>query len=140
MPRYTMDFGDKFDEMVARLAQEKGITKAELIRRAALLVTNDSSPQHLASAMGTPTITLFGPTVPAFGFGPLAPRSIALGTAGLDCRPCHHHGPQVCPLQHWRCMRELTAGDVVRAVETILCDVSYGSRDGSVESRESDRR
>ena len=34
MPRYTMDFGDKFEEMVAKLAEEKGITKAELIRRA----------------------------------------------------------------------------------------------------------
>jgi hypothetical protein len=34
MPRYTMDFGDKFDDLVAKLAQDKGITKAELIRRA----------------------------------------------------------------------------------------------------------
>jgi len=34
MPRYTMDFGDKFDDMVNKLAEEKGITKAELIRRA----------------------------------------------------------------------------------------------------------
>ncbi|HEX6964438.1 MAG TPA: glycosyltransferase family 9 protein [Gemmatimonadaceae bacterium] len=96
------------------------LASAELIRRAALLVTNDSSPQHLASAMGTPTITLFGPTVPAFGFGPLAPRSIALGHPALDCRPCHHHGPATCPLRHWRCMRELTVGDVVGAVEAIL--------------------
>ena len=42
---------------------------AELIRRARVLVTNDSLPQHLAAAMGTPTVTIFGPTVPAFGFG-----------------------------------------------------------------------
>ena len=49
------------------------LRSTELIRRAALLVTNDSLPQHLASAMGTPTLTIFGPTVPGFGFGPLAP-------------------------------------------------------------------
>src|SRR5690606_28502038 len=52
---------------------------AELIGRCDILVTNDSSPQHLASAMATPTVTIFGPTVPAFGFGPLAPHSTTLG-------------------------------------------------------------
>jgi heptosyltransferase-2 len=89
---------------------------AELIGRAELLVTNDSLPQHIASAMGTPTVTIFGPTVPAFGFGPLAPRSIALGHDALDCRPCHHHGPRRCPLGHWRCMTELTVERVLEAV------------------------
>lgn len=89
---------------------------AELIRRTALLVTNDSAPQHLASAVGTPTLTVFGPTVPSFGFGPLAPGSAVIGHETLPCRPCHPHGPARCPLGHWRCMRELTAEAVaVRA-------------------------
>ena len=51
------------------------LASAELIGRAALLVTNDSAPLHLASAMNTPTIAVFGPTVPEFGFGPLADSS-----------------------------------------------------------------
>lgn len=89
---------------------------AELIRRCAVLVTNDSSPQHLASAMGTPTLTVFGPTVPEFGFGPLAPRSRTTGVVGLECRPCDRHGPQQCPLGHWRCMRDLTAAAVADVV------------------------
>jgi heptosyltransferase-2 len=89
---------------------------AELIRRCAVLVTNDSSPQHLASAVGTPTVTVFGPTVPEFGFGPLAPRSETVGVTGLDCRPCDRHGPQHCPLGHWRCMRDLTVTTVTRVV------------------------
>ena len=93
---------------------------AELIGRCALLVTNDSSPQHLASAMGTPTITIFGPTVPAFGFGPLAPGSVTLGHEHLDCRPCHHHGPPTCPLGHWRCMKELDVSVVEQAVHAAL--------------------
>ncbi|HEU4584428.1 MAG TPA: lipopolysaccharide heptosyltransferase II [Gemmatimonadaceae bacterium] len=96
------------------------LASAELIGRADLLVTNDSSPQHLASAMATPTITIFGPTVPAFGFGPLAPDSTTLGHPSLPCRPCHHHGPPTCPLGHWKCMRELPAEVVVEAVERIL--------------------
>ena len=83
------------------------LASAELIGRAQAIVTNDSAPQHLASAMGTPTLTIFGPTVPEFGFGPLAERRAVAGVDGLACRPCHRHGPQRCPLGHWRCMRDL---------------------------------
>lgn len=89
------------------------LSSAELIRRAALLVTNDSLPQHLASAMGTPTVTIYGPTIPGFGFGPLAPRSTTTGHEFLDCRPCHPHGPAECPLGHHRCMRDLASADVL---------------------------
>jgi heptosyltransferase-2 len=96
------------------------LASAELIGRAELLITNDSSPQHLASAMATSTITIFGPTVPAFGFGPLAPDSITLGHPSLPCRPCHHHGPPACPLGHWKCMRELRVEVVAEAVGRIL--------------------
>ena len=81
---------------------------AELIGRCAAIVTNDSSPLHLASAMGTPTVAIFGPTVPEFGFGPLAPSRVVVGHETLACRPCHRHGPRRCPLTHFRCMRELT--------------------------------
>jgi heptosyltransferase-2 len=93
---------------------------AELIRRATALVTNDSSPQHLASAVGTPTVTIFGPTVPEFGFGPLAPGSRTVGNGSLDCRPCDRHGPRVCPLGHWRCMNEITADEVAHMVRTVI--------------------
>jgi heptosyltransferase-2 len=97
------------DRVLDATGQLSLLGSAELIRRCAVLVTNDSSPQHLASAMGTPTVTVFGPTVPEFGFGPLAPRSRTAGVVGLECRPCDRHGPRQCPLGHWRCMRDLVA-------------------------------
>jgi heptosyltransferase-2 len=91
------------------------LASAELISRCAAIVTNDSAPLHLASAMGTPTVAIFGPTVPAFGFGPLAPkRSVA--EVSLDCRPCSSHGPQSCPLGHHNCMKQLTPGAVADLV------------------------
>ena len=96
------------------------LASAELIARAAVLVTNDSAPLHLASAMGTPTLAIFGPTVPEFGFGPLAPRSAVLGNDSLACRPCDRHGPHRCPLGHWRCMREITPRHVAMAVHELL--------------------
>jgi len=96
------------------------LASAELIGRARVLVTNDSAPLHLASAMGTPTVVAFGPTVPEFGFGPLAPRSRVLGVTTLACRPCDRHGPQRCPLGHWRCMREITPRHVAEAVRELV--------------------
>ena len=96
------------------------LASAELIGRANAIVTNDSAPLHLASAMGTPTLAIFGPTVPAFGFGPLAPASIVVGHDGLPCRPCDRHGPQHCPLGHFRCMRELDAASAAEQVRSLL--------------------
>jgi heptosyltransferase II len=95
------------------------LASAELIRRAQVLVTNDSAPQHLASAMNTPTVTIFGPTVPQFGFGPLADRSAVVGVDELACRPCDRHGPMKCPLGHWKCMREVGVAGVLEAVDDL---------------------
>jgi heptosyltransferase II len=89
---------------------------AALIARARVLVTNDSAPLHLATAVGTPVVAIFGPTVPAHGFGPRGAADVALGHPTLPCRPCSAHGPQVCPLLHHRCMRELAVETVVAAV------------------------
>ena len=96
------------------------LASAELIRRAALLVTNDSLPQHLASAMGTRTLTIYGPTIPGFGFGPLAPHSTTAGHVSLTCRPCHPHGPAICPLGHHLCMRDLAPDIVLARALTVL--------------------
>ncbi|MGQ0712200.1 MAG: glycosyltransferase family 9 protein [Gemmatimonadaceae bacterium] len=107
------------DRLVNAVGRLSLLGSAELIGRAQALVTNDSSPLHMASAMGTPTVAIFGPTVPEFGFGPLAPRSAVVGHQQLDCRPCDRHGPRKCPLGHWRCMRELGVDDVERLLTSI---------------------
>lgn len=92
---------------------------AALLEHASVLVTNDSAPLHLASAVGTPVVAIFGPTVPEQGFGPRGPRDVVVQLAGLPCRPCSSHGPQVCPLGHHRCMVELTVERVAAAVSGI---------------------
>ncbi|HYT05086.1 MAG TPA: lipopolysaccharide heptosyltransferase II [Gemmatimonadales bacterium] len=89
----------------------------DIIRRATVLVTNDSAPLHFAQAMGTPTVAIFGSTVPAFGFGPRGPRDAIVELTGLPCRPCSAHGPPSCPLGHHRCMKSLTVADVLHAIE-----------------------
>ena len=90
---------------------------AAVIRKAAVLVTNDSAPLHFAQAVATPTVAIFGPTLPSFGFGPRGPRDQALGVDGLPCRPCSAHGPARCPLGHHLCMQSLPVEDVLHAIE-----------------------
>src|SRR5213595_2038991 len=90
---------------------------AEAIRRAVVLVTNDSAPLHFAQAVDTPTVAIFGSTVPSFGFGPRGPRDRVVQVGGLACRPCSAHGPSSCPLGHHLCMKSLSVQDVLQAIE-----------------------
>ena len=90
---------------------------AAVIHRAAILVTNDSAPLHFAQAVETPTVAIFGPTTPAFGFGPRGARDVVVELDGLACRPCSPHGPAACPLGHHRCLQAVSVEDVLRAME-----------------------
>jgi heptosyltransferase-2 len=101
---------------------------AAVLERARVLVTNDSAPLHLAGAVGTRTVAIFGPTVPAFGFGPRGPDDRVVQRAGLECRPCSRHGPPVCPLGHHRCMNEITVEQVLEAVSEPARHAEPGTR------------
>ncbi|HXM30935.1 MAG TPA: glycosyltransferase family 9 protein, partial [Xanthobacteraceae bacterium] len=80
-------------------------------------VTNDSGAQHMASAFGTPTLALFGPTDPA-AWMPLNKSAKALlADEPLDCRPCARH---VCPLGHHKCLVDLAPQTVFAEVERAL--------------------
>ena len=104
---------------VADLAGLPLRTSAALLARAAVAVVNDSAPLHMAQAVGTPVVALFGPTHPRLGFGPRGPRDVILGL-DLECRPCSAHGGARCPLRHHRCLRALSATTVLDAVRQVL--------------------
>jgi heptosyltransferase-2 len=91
-----------------------------LLARSRALVANDSRPGHVASAVRTPVVSIFGPTVPAFGYAPFGESNRIVEIAGLECRPCDRHGPQVCPLGHHRCMKEIAPERVLFALSEIL--------------------
>ena len=92
---------------------------AELLRRCRILVTNDSAPMHLASATGTLTLALFGPTVPAFGFGPYARESVVLERS-LECRPCTTHGSRRCPIKTHACLTGITVSMVYDQLQQMI--------------------
>ena len=107
---------------------------AAILSRARLLVTNDSAPLHLAGAVGTSVVAIFGPTVPAFGFGPLGPDDVIVEElGGLACRPCSRHGPMTCPLGHHRCMLDISVDTVEQAVRRVWRAVATG-RDAQAET------
>ena len=92
-----------------------GLSKA-CVRRGKLMVTTDSGPRHFAVAFGVPVVGLFGPTPPIWGENSTAIET-RLQVAGLECLGCHE---RTCPLQHHRCMRDLSVDMVYRAVEERL--------------------
>jgi heptosyltransferase-2 len=91
-----------------------------LLSRCRVVLTNDSGIMHAADALDVPTAAVFGPTVEAFGFFPAGPRSNIVQVEGLACRPCHIHGPESCPLGHFKCMKDVTAAGVVAAAQQVL--------------------
>lgn len=83
-----------------------------LLRRCRVLVSGDTGPMHLATAVGTPVVALFGPTVELFGFFPYNARATVLERP-LTCRPCSSKGGPHCPLGHQRCLTEILPDEVM---------------------------
>jgi heptosyltransferase-2 len=99
-----------------------GLSKA-CIRRADAMVATDSGPRHFAAAFGTPTVSLYGPTDPAWSVN-YNPQSIDLRLS-LACSPC---GKRTCPLKHHACMNELTPEQAFSAVAQLLSQSSQHQR------------
>ena len=79
------------------------------------LVAGDTGVAHFAAALGTPVVTLFGPTDPALS----APRGCAVAlTNPVPCAPCFY---RVCPIEH-PCLRGLAAERVRDAVLTLIAE------------------
>ena len=77
------------------------------------VLSNDSGLLHVAAAIGTPTVGIFGPTSP-WHWAPLNPiAEVIETTTEVACRPCHK---PVCRYSHHRCMRDIGAERVVKAV------------------------
>ena len=87
-----------------------------LLARCSLLVTNDTGPAHVAAALGTPTLTIFGPTN-EFETAPLGLRSSIIRAEGIECARCMHRD---CPIDH-RCMTRISVDEVAtRGLESLL--------------------
>jgi len=97
---------------------------ADLIRKAKLVITNDTGLMHIAAAYKKPIISLWGNTVPAFGmvpyYGHAAVSDLVLQTTKLWCRPCSKIGYSKCPLGHFKCMEKISSLELMeRAIQRV---------------------
>ena len=95
------------------------LQSAALIGACEALVTGDSAPLHIACAVDTPVVAIFGPTVRGFGFYPLGVDDRVVETE-LDCRPCSLHGDDSCPKGHFKCMESISPERVFDALNDVL--------------------
>ena len=90
---------------------------AALLKACAALVTGDSGPMHLAAAVDTPVVALFGSTTREWGFYPAGPRDVVF-ERDLACRPCSLHGSGACA-RGYACLAEIAPEDVLAAVQRL---------------------
>ncbi len=96
---------------------------AALMKRCALFVGNDGGAMHIAAAIGTPVVALFGPTYPQ-RWGPRGGPSQIL-YKGLDCRACYH---PTCLRGDDSCMQQITVDEVYAAACRLLEDAGPNVR------------
>jgi ADP-heptose:LPS heptosyltransferase len=95
---------------------------ADLVRRAKLIVTNDTGLMHIAAAFNKPIISLWGNTVPEFGMYPYMRQQLydIMEIKNLSCRPCSKIGYNKCPKGHFKCMQLITPEEVLHKVNERL--------------------
>jgi lipopolysaccharide heptosyltransferase II len=92
---------------------------------ASVAISNDSGLMHIAAAIGTPTMGIFGPTSPYY-WAPLNGLAATVQTkTTVPCQPCHR---PVCTMNDHRCMRDIPASDVVETVQRVLTEAAAHAR------------
>jgi lipopolysaccharide heptosyltransferase II len=104
------------------IGQTSLLELACLIKRCDVFVTQDSSPLHLAAAVGTPTVALFGPTDPARHLPPTFLGQVI--KKDVFCSPCY--SPTCRTITH-ACMKRIEVEEVLRAVLGLLADTDLRS-------------
>ena len=88
---------------------------------ASLAISNDSGLMHIAAALGTPTMGIFGPTSP-YHWAPLNGLAATVQTkTHVPCQPCHR---PVCRMNDHRCMRDIPPSDVVAIAGRVLAEAT----------------
>lgn len=127
--RALCDAVGKLAPGAVNLAGETTLSElAALISRAAICVTNDSGPMHLAVALGRPVVSVFGPTDPVWA-GPYR-RDGAVLRAELPCSPCYLRQLSRCMYGH-DCMKNVPAIAVIERAERFLAE--RAGKPGSAE-------
>jgi heptosyltransferase-2 len=98
------------------------IEVVELLKKAKILISNDSAPTHLGMCADIPVLTIYCSTLPEFGFYPYNKKSQYLSYNNLACKPCGIHGYDECPLKNFACGNNLKSSFVISKIEEMVND------------------
>jgi ADP-heptose:LPS heptosyltransferase len=101
-------------------------TSAALLQRAALYIGSDSGLAHLAAAVGTPPVALFGPADPE-RMCPFGYRHLVVQARTATCRACNSYPwksrrPKIICDRGYACMRDITADDILEKALPVVRD------------------
>jgi lipopolysaccharide heptosyltransferase II len=127
-------FGDKKDkqinvEILSKVKNKHNVTDLAgktspkemftKIKECSVLVTNDSAPFHIATAVKTPAVAVFCATTPKFGFAVRAKNNRIINIE-LPCKPCSLHGGRKCWKKTFECAERVRSSEVIEAIGQIL--------------------
>ncbi|MBU2446079.1 MAG: glycosyltransferase family 9 protein [Bacteroidetes bacterium] len=117
--RITSDFKSNADiiNFTGRLSISESIS---IVDKCDLLICNDSAPTHMGTLTSCPVLTIYGSTIPEFGFYPYREIDKVIQIENLYCKPCGIHGQKSCPEKHFRCMNELEPEQVFTVVKDLI--------------------
>jgi heptosyltransferase II len=118
--------GDKFERNLGinhprlLVSNKPGLLEAgALLSHCRVALTNDSGLMHLANAVGTRALAIFGPTNPRLGFSPSLPGSKVI-CDDVICSPCSVHGKRPCYQPQKYCFDKITPERVVSELDKML--------------------
>lgn len=112
------------NEVINQCGKLSILSSAFYISKAKLVITGDTGMMHIAAALRKPVISIWGGTIPEFGWLPFYPegmnRNVSIQVENLSCRPCSRFGRSDCPKKHFRCMNDISVNRISEQGEILL--------------------
>lgn len=109
------------NNLVGKLTlQESG----RVVRNSAVVITGDTGLMHISAALQKPIVSVWGSTIAKFGmypyYGNHDSKELRVEMESLSCRPCTKIGKDRCPIDHFKCMNDLSANDIILKTNELL--------------------
>lgn len=109
----------KLNNQVGKLSLTQS---GQVVRSASVLLSGDTGLMHIAAAVKTPVVAVFGSTHPVLGYTPFTDEKAynIIQNESLSCRPCTKQGNSSCPKGHFKCMLDLDYKDLVSKIDRYI--------------------